>query len=101
MPVQPISQSAAEVHARGTAPLGPKTLETRYVTEDVPYGIAVIEAVASLAGMPVPLHSAALALFNALYDRDFRAGNDLLPELDLASLTPDRLHALARDGWPV
>jgi opine dehydrogenase len=101
VPVQPISQSAAEVHARGTAPLGPKTLETRYVTEDLPYGIAVIEAVASLAGMGVPLHTAALTLFDTLYGRDFRAGNDLLVEIGLASLTPERLHDLARNGWPL
>ena len=87
VPMAPVWEQAAMVHARGGTPNGPATLDTRYITEDVPYGIAVTEWLAGVAGVPAPLHAAGAALFCALTGRDLRAENDLLPALGLGGVS--------------
>ena len=81
-----VGEMAAAVDGRGGAPLGPKSLETRYVTEDVPFGLVPTEMLAKAAGVAVPLHSGGIDLCSALYGRDFRGENDILPGLGLAGL---------------
>jgi opine dehydrogenase len=78
--------------ARGLAagsgdPLGPATLDSRYVLEDAPYGLWPTVCLARVLGVPAPLHEAGVALFSALYGRDFAAENDILPRIgDLKAL---------------
>ena len=86
VPRGPVAEMAAAVQARGGGPLGPKSLDTRYITEDVPFGLVPTEALARAAGVAVPLHSAGIDMFGALVGRDFRAENDLLPGLGLERL---------------
>ncbi|RYY60922.1 MAG: hypothetical protein EOO24_59440, partial [Comamonadaceae bacterium] len=50
---------------------GPTTLDSRYVTEDVPFGLVPTIRLAALAGVPVPLHDSGLRVMSALYGRDF------------------------------
>lgn len=94
----PVGEMAAAVYARRPELLGPKTLDTRFITEDVPFGLVPLELLGKIAGVGVPLHQAGIALFDAICDRDFRAENDLLPALDLGGLKPAELHRLLRDG---
>ena len=84
---------------RGGMPPGPTTLDHRYVTEDVPFGLVPLIAIARAAQVPVPLHESGVALLRALYGRDFAAENDLLPALGIETLSAAQLHALARDGF--
>ena len=93
VPLGSMAEMAAAVDARGPAVHGPASLDTRYITEDLPYGIAVTEALAAIAGVPVPLHTAGVEMFNALCSEDFRARNTLLPALGLAGM--DRAGLLA------
>ncbi len=90
----PVWEQAAAVHAMGGTPNGPATLDTRYITEDVPYGITVTEWLARVAGVPAPLHTAGAALFCALTGRNLRAENDLLPALQLDGVGPAALVAM-------
>jgi len=76
--------------------MGPKTLDTRFITEDVPFGLVPLEALGRVAGVPLPLHQAGIALFDAICAQDFRAGNDLLPALGLERLTASELHGQLR-----
>jgi opine dehydrogenase len=78
-----LAQMAALVHQRRNGPPGPTDLSTRFVTEDLPFGIVQIIALAASRRMDVPLHQAGLRIFDALYGCDFTALNDLLPRLDL------------------
>lgn len=94
----PVGEMAAAVYARRPELLGPKSLETRFITEDVPFGLAPLELLGRITGVPVPLHQAGIALFDAVCARDFRAENDLLPALELDRLQPAELHRLLRDG---
>ncbi|MCL4746621.1 MAG: NAD/NADP octopine/nopaline dehydrogenase family protein [Burkholderiaceae bacterium] len=78
---------------------GPKTVDTRYVLEDVPFGLVPLVELGRLAGVPMPLHQAGVELFGTLYGRDFRAENDLLGELGLEQMGTARLQRLVREGW--
>jgi opine dehydrogenase len=44
----------------------------------------------------MPLHDAGIAMFSALYGRDFQAENDLLPELGLDGMSMDAMRGLVR-----
>jgi opine dehydrogenase len=83
---------AAAVYKNRPELLGPKTLDTRFITEDVPFGLVPLEALGQVTDMPLPLHQAGIALFDAICDRNFRAENDLLSALDLAGLSAADLH---------
>lgn len=99
--------AAGSVHAmaqqvnrmRGGNPPGPKSVDTRYVLEDVPFGLVPIVALARIAGVPVPLHEAGVELFSAIYARDFRRDNDLLEPIGLERMTVAELHRVVRDGF--
>ena len=88
-----VAQIAAAIHARDGAPPGPKTLDHRYVLEDVPYGLVFYESLARLAGVDVPVMAAAITFAGAAYGRDFRRENVVLADLDLARLEPAALLA--------
>lgn len=62
---------------------GPKTAQTRYVLEDAPYGLAVTTKLARLSNTPAPLHEAGVALFSALYGKDFTDENKIIGAIDL------------------
>ena len=96
-----VAEMAAEQDERrkGASP-GPATLEHRYVTEDVPFGIVPIVKFGRIAGVDMLLHEAGLALIEALYGRSFTDANDILPHLDIDSLTGDELLTLCRTGYP-
>lgn len=92
----PVGEMAAAVYEKRPELLGPKTLETRFITEDVPFGLVPLEALGAIADRPMPLHRAGIALFDAICARDFRGENDLLPVLDLNRLGAAELHRALR-----
>ncbi|WP_186421263.1 NAD/NADP octopine/nopaline dehydrogenase family protein [Bosea sp. CS1GBMeth4] len=94
----PVGEMAAAVYRKRPELLGPKSLDTRFITEDVPFGLVPLDLLGAIAGMELPLHRAGIALFDAICARDFRAENDLLPALGLAGLTPAELHRQLREG---
>lgn len=75
----PLAQMAAMVHQIRKGPPGPTSTETRFVTEDVPYGIVCVEHLARMAGVAAALHTAGIEVFSAIYGRDFRSENTLNP----------------------
>ncbi|MDR6101861.1 opine dehydrogenase [Agrobacterium larrymoorei] len=81
-----IAEIAANLAKRGKDPLGPTDIRTRYVFEDVPYGLVPTVALAKLAGVDVPLHRSGVDILGACYGRDFAAANDLIPELQLVDV---------------
>ncbi len=76
-----VSEISAALAKGESDPLGPTDLNTRYILEDVPFGIVPTLQLAKLAGILAPLHQSGLELISACYGRDFEAENDLLPEL--------------------
>lgn len=98
VPVASISEMNQQMHAQGNGGTGPATADSRYVTEDVPYGLGLTVVLGALAGRPAKLHDAGIALFSAMYGRDFMAENELLQALDLGRYSLDDLRQAARTG---
>lgn len=93
-----VSEMNQEMHRNGTGGFGPKRADSRYVLEDVPFGLVATAQLGRLAGVPTPLHDAGIALFSAAYGCDFTTKNDLLPALAFSSMSLEDLKVMARDG---
>lgn len=79
----PLSEMAQAVHVqRQGLPKGPIDLCTRYITEDVPFGLAVLERLGSLKQVPTPITGSLTNAFSAIYNQDFRAQNPFLSYLE-------------------
>lgn len=82
---KPLHEMAAEVHEkRGGLPKGPTDITTRYITEDVPFGLVVLEKIGSLQKIATPVTSSLITVFSAIYGREFRDENPFLEQLDVA-----------------
>ncbi len=99
VPMSSISQMNQEMHEAGNGGSGPTTADSRYVTEDVPFGLVMTAKIGRLAGHPAELHEAGIRIFSAMYGRDFTAENDLLTALDLDAMSLDELKELCRNGF--
>jgi opine dehydrogenase len=87
VPLGPLAEMA---RARTNLPggvNGPTTLDTRYITEDVPFGLVPIIQLAAIAKVSVPLHEGGLRIMSAIYGRDFEAENDILPQIGPLSVS--------------
>ncbi len=99
VPMASVSEMNQEMHRQGRGGAGPTTLNSRYVLEDVPFGLVPTTLLGRLVGRPAYLHEAGIAILSAAYGRDLGADNDLLPALDLAPLSRPELERLARNGY--
>jgi opine dehydrogenase len=99
VPVSSISQMNQEMHEAGNGGSGPTTADSRYVTEDVPFGLVMTAKIGRLAGYPAELHEAGVRIFSAMYGRDFTAENDLLAALDLDAMSLEELKQLCHNGF--
>ena len=57
---------AAELHRRRGGPAGPTSLETRFITEDLPFGVAPLVRVAHAWGVELPLQQVPLVQKRAI-----------------------------------
>lgn len=101
VPMSSISQMNQEMHEAGNGGSGPTTADSRYVTEDVPFGLVMTAKIGRLVGQKAELHEAGVAIFSAMYGRDFTAENDLLNALDIDAMSLEQLNGLCRDGFGV
>ncbi|MEM5457367.1 NAD/NADP octopine/nopaline dehydrogenase family protein [Paraburkholderia phytofirmans] len=94
-----LSEISEQLVRQGSDPPGPRDIATRYVLEDVPFGLVPTLRLAELAGVRAPLHEGGVAILGACYGRDFVADNDILPEI--GPLQIDTLKRLVVDGYAV
>ena len=99
VPMASVSDMNQEMHRQGRGGFGPTTVNSRYVLEDVPFGLVPTALLGRLTGVPATLHEAGIALFSAAYGRDLMSDNDLLPELDLESHSLQQLQSLCHSGF--
>lgn len=100
VPQDDLHEIAAELHRRRGGPPGPTTLDTRFVLEDVPFGLACNVALARIAGVPSPVTAATIATLSALYGRDLGGDNPLPEALALAATSREALVARCRGTYP-
>jgi opine dehydrogenase len=98
VPIASISEMNQQMHEQGNGGTGPATGDSRYVTEDVPYGLVLTAALGRLTGKRAVLHEAGIRIFSAMYGRDFEQENELLKALDLKRYSLDDLKRAACTG---
>lgn len=98
VPVASISEMNQMMHAQGNGGTGPATANSRYITEDVPYGLKLTAILGRLVGRPAKLHEAGIEILSAMYGRMFSQENALLNDLELDRFSLDELQQAARTG---
>jgi opine dehydrogenase len=88
----------ASSFAGSTFGCGPKALESRYLTEDVPYALVLMASLGDELGVPTPTIDSLIHLAGIAAQTDFRAQGRTLADFDLAGVGRDGLIAAARDG---
>lgn len=82
-----IAEMSAQQVEQGADVAGPNTIDSRYVLEDVPFGLVPLLYLAEMTGVDMPLHRGGVAILSACYGRDFSADNDLLPSIAAADFS--------------
>ena len=98
VPVASISEMNLRMHEMGNGGTGPATADSRYVTEDVPFGLVLTARLGEMTGRPATLHRAGIDIFSAMYGRDFARENGLIDAIGLDDLSLEQLQASIRDG---
>lgn len=72
---------------------GPHALEERYLTEDVPMGLAFFSSMGDVVGVPTPNIDAVIELVSTLLGIDMRAAGRTVANLGLEGVHPNELLA--------
>lgn len=83
------------IHKSG---LGPTTLEFRYITEDVPYGLVPMSSICHELGVDCPTLDAMVQLLSVGYGADFRAEGLTADKLGLAGLDAEGMREVVEHG---
>ena len=86
-----LADIAAALHTKRGGPPGPTDVQTRYLAEDVPYGLVFQLALGDLAQVPMPATRATVAMAELISGENFTTGNDLIDALQLPSETAEGL----------
>ena len=73
-------------------------LDTRYLTEDVPYALVLASSLGKATGVPTPVVDSLVDISSAMLGRDFRAEGRTLATLGLDGLDTTGLIGFARTG---
>lgn len=83
----------------GLTPIcGPNDINSRYLTEDIPYGLVPWAAIAEAVGVPMPLTNGFIDIINVVHEKDWRAEGCGLEELGIAGLDKEALLHYVRTG---
>lgn len=88
-----LAEIAAELHDKRGGPPGPTDVNTRFLSEDVPYGLVFTLALSHVTQVPAPATEATAAMAGMLLGEDFAAANDLIFALGLPAETVSGLLA--------
>lgn len=81
-------------YAQTGGPKGPAGLHTRFIYEDVPMGLCLMESLAAKAGIPTPIASALISLASALLQTDYRAQGRTLDNMNLSDKDINQIKSL-------
>ncbi len=85
--------------ASGTFPCGPDALQSRYITEDVPYALVLASSIGDEVGVDTPIVDGLIALASAVTKTDWRAQGRTLGAWGLEGAGTAGLLRAAEEGW--
>jgi opine dehydrogenase len=88
-----LAQIAAQLHAKRGGPPGPTDTATRFLAEDMPFGLAFCEVLGRMAGVGMPATRTIVDSAGLILGRDLRADNAFVQVLRLESETAQGLLA--------
>ena len=71
--------------------MAPKTIDARYVTEDVPMSLVPISELGRIAGVPTPNIDAVIQLTSSIYGKDFRAEGRCARNLGIEGMSKEQV----------
>lgn len=78
---------------------GPSSVKSRYITEDVPYGLVPVALLAQKLGIATPTIDAVIHLASVINQTDYYSEGRSLEELGIAGLDRNELDKILRDGF--
>ncbi|WP_063828771.1 NAD/NADP octopine/nopaline dehydrogenase family protein [Caballeronia zhejiangensis] len=90
-----LANAAAEIaKLRNGGPAGPTTTATRFLTEDVPFGLGFFAYLGTLVNLSMPATNACITMAEMIFGADKIRKNGLLSSLNRQDLTCDQLISL-------
>lgn len=96
VPKLSLPEISRAISTAGLEPLGPTTIEHRYLDEDVPFGLVVYELLGRVLDVETPATTAAITLLGLARGVDYRAANKIISELQLSDMSSEQLAIRAR-----
>ncbi len=81
---------------RGT--IAPSEMTSRFITEDVPYGLVLISSIGKRFNVPTPTVDAIIHLASVLNGADYRSEGITLEKLGLGDMTMEEIEEYLREG---
>ena len=78
---------------------GPVSIDTRYIEEELPYSLYVVEVLGQKVGVPTPMITSIIDIFNATRGKDYRTLHDMAEETGLYSLDAPETLELWKNGY--
>ena len=78
---------------------GPSSMKSRYVTEDVPYGLVPTAQLSHKFGIDSPIIDAIIGLSAVINQTDYHKGGRSLQELGIADLSKEKLAEILQEGF--
>jgi len=78
---------------------GPSSMKSRYITEDVPYGLVPIAKLAHQFNIDIPIIDATIILASVINQTDYYKEGRSLEELGIADLSKEELAKILREGF--
>ena len=78
---------------------GPSSMNSRYITEDIPYGLVPVAGLAYSYGVDIPIIDATICLASAINGADYYGEGRSLGELGIAGLKREELDQILTQGF--
>ena len=88
----------SRVHGGHPGAINPPTTHSRYLTEDLPYGLVPLSDLGKLVGVATPHMDGIITLCSTFNDEDYREIGRSLKNLGLEGMTPERLVQFITEG---